>query len=405
MANKLVSKTEESSHGRQKNRLAAKTVGLLTLIFLFSCVARFGFGPLMPAIEEDLNIDHAAAGMIFFWLSLGYCVGILTSGRISSSINHRRTVIFSALATVCVLLVAACSVGAWSLSITLMMVALACGWYLPSGLATITHTVAQTNWGKAFAFHEVAPNISLIFTPFLIEFCLLWSSWRWVSVIFAFAVLAGGLCFYYSGLGSREKSEPVASATIREAFSSASVWSMILLFGLAICSNIGIYMMLPLYLVSEVQFDREWANTIVGLSRITGLLTIMGAGYIADMMKPQLAMGIILGLGGVCVALIGCVDGSWLLIALLLQSVFAACFFPAGFIALMRVHPLAVTLCPPIGFLIGGGGIPAVIGIMAEAGYFPEAMVLSGLLMCVGAVILPPLVRLEQKDGKNSTGE
>ena len=390
---------ENSDRDQRSNSLiAAKTVALLALIFLFSCVARFGFGPLMPAIEQGLGISHSAAGMVFFWISFGYCIGIITSVRVSSYFNHRWTVILSALATVVALLAAACSTGAWTLSATLTMVGITCGWYLPSGLATITDTVARTNWGKAFAVHELAPNIGLIFSPFLIELCLVWNNWRWVTVVFSGAVLVGGISFFISGLGSRQHSAPISRKSLQDAFTNISVWSLLLIFTLAICANIGVYMMLPLYLVSEIGLERDWANTLVGISRGSGLLVIMFAGIIADRIKPQKAMALILGLGGVLILLIGWLRGSPLIVVILLQPIFSASFFPAGFIALMRVHPLAVNFCPPLAFLLGAGAIPAIMGVMADDGKFPEAMMLTGGLIILGAIVLPPFVHFGDRD-------
>ena len=54
-------------------------------------------------------------------------------------------------------------------------------------------------------------------------------------------------------------------------------WSCYLALGVS--STIGVYAMLPLYLVSERQIDLSWANTVVALSRFYGpILGISGGG-------------------------------------------------------------------------------------------------------------------------------
>ncbi|MEE8553949.1 MAG: MFS transporter, partial [Desulfobacterales bacterium] len=64
-------------------------------------------------------------------------------------------------------------------------------------------------------------------------------------------------------------------------------------------------------------------------------------------------------------------------------------FFPAGFAALSSISTpenrnVAISLTIPIAFVIGGGAIPALIGIMADKGYFAWSISLSGALIMIG---------------------
>jgi NNP family nitrate/nitrite transporter-like MFS transporter len=69
------------------------------------------------------------------------------------------------------------------------------------------------------------------------------------------------------------------------------------------------------------------------------------------------------------------------------------CFFPAGFAALAGIGPpqarnVAIALTIAIAFLVGGGAIPAGIGLMGEQGSFALGFVLVGVLLVGGVVIL-----------------
>ena len=64
-----------------KIRLPA--IALLAGIFLFNFLARFVWGPLLPAIEKDLGISHTAAGSLFIFISIGYFIGVFSSGYLS----------------------------------------------------------------------------------------------------------------------------------------------------------------------------------------------------------------------------------------------------------------------------------------------------------------------------------
>ena len=77
-----------------------------------------------------------------------------------------------------------------------------------------------------------------------------------------------------------------------------------LLFSLAIISTLGIYTMLPLYLIAEHSIDRNLANTLIALSRISGvIMTFIGGGLapvffgiIGDISSLALGIGISGGL-------------------------------------------------------------------------------------------------------------
>jgi len=364
-----------------------QTVALVSSIFFVSCIARFGMGPLMPAIETDLGIHHGEAGSIFFTTSFGYCIGIFLSELFSSRLNYRNTVIISSASVALALFITSMGVGFISLALGMTVVGIAAGLYLPAGLSTITQVVSPAHWGKAFAMHEVAPNISLTIGPVLVEAILAWTNWRGVLVAFGLTTLLACVLFAVSGKGSRNKSEKPSTRKYKESFSNPSFWVMMLIFALAIGANVGVYVMLSVFLVSDLGFDREYANMIVSLARCFGLVVVLLAGMLTDRWEPKKAMATILLAGGLTTASLGFLSGHYLLAAIFLQPALAGCFFPVGFTVLSQMGPGIVAICVPIAFLLGAGAIPAGIGAMADAGHFSMAMILSGLLIGCGAML------------------
>lgn len=381
--------------------VAAQTVGLLASIFFVSCISRFGMGPLMPAIESGLHLDHAEAGYIFFTTSLGYCIGISLSELFSSRFNYRNTVIFSSACVAIAMFVTSMGLGFLTLALGMTIVGLAAGLYLPAGLSTITEVVSPANWGKAFAVHEVAPNISLTIGPLIVEAILHWTNWRGVLLAFGATTLLACIVFGVSGRGSHKKSEKPSFATYKAAFTNPSFLLLIVIFSLAIGANVGVYVMLPVYLVSALDFARPDANTIVSFARFFGLVVVFLAGMLTDRWDAKKTMALILLAGGTVTASLGVLTGNFLLVAIFLQPAFAGCFFPVGFTVLSQMGPNAVAICVPIGFLIGAGGIPAAIGEMADAGYFSASMVLSGFLIACGG----PLAMMVRSKNQNEASK
>jgi len=363
-------------------------------IFFLNFLSRIILAPLLPAIEGDLQIGHRGAGSLFLFISLGYCVGLLGSGYVSSRFTHRRTIIASSMAVGVALLWISLSPTMAGIRWGLILLGLAAGLYLPSGIATVTSIVVSSrDWGKAIAIHELAPNLSIIAAPLIAEGLLLWFPWRGVIALIGAAAIVAGVAFIHLGKGGESRGETPSLQTLRFLFAQPAFWVMMALFSLAIGASLGVYTMLPLYLVAERGFERSAANQLVSVSRFAGPVMLFVAGWMADKLGPKKALGGILFATGVATALLGMVRGTWIVPVMFLQPMLALCFFPAGFAALAGIGPpqarnVAVSFSIAIAFLVGGGAIPAVIGLMGEEGSFALGFVLVGVLLVGGVVIL-----------------
>jgi NNP family nitrate/nitrite transporter-like MFS transporter len=167
---------------------------------------------------------------------------------------------------------------------------------------------------------------------------------------------------------------------------------MAVLFCLGICGTLGIYTMLPLYLVAGQGLNRNWANTLVALSRIPSIFMAFVAGWTSDRIGPKKTIIGIFLITGLMTILLGTVSDAWIVILVFLQPVIAGCFFPPGFAALSSIGPpsgrnIAVSLTLPIAFVFGGGAIPIGIGMMADAGSFDLGIALAGAFILTGSIL------------------
>ena len=361
----------------------------LTSIFFLTFVGRIIFSPLMPAIENDLGLTHADAGALFLMISLGYFVSLIGSGFISCRIGHKMTIVISSVAVGAVLWVISMSETLWGIRIGMFLIGLAAGLYLPSGIASVTSIADPRHWGRAIAIHELAPNLSFVLAPLLSEMLMAWFSWRGALLLLGIISIFMGLAFAKFGKGAEGYGQAPSLSSFAALFKERSFWIMILLFSFGITATLGIYAMLPLYLVVEQGIERNWANTVVALSRISGLFMAFLAGWVSDRVGPEKAMGAILLIAGIMTMLLGAVSSSWVILIVFLQPVIAVCFFPPGFAALSSIGPpsarnVAVSLTVPAAFVIGGGVIPAGIGMMGDAGSLGLGIVLSGALIATG---------------------
>jgi NNP family nitrate/nitrite transporter-like MFS transporter len=362
-------------------------------IFLLNFLARIILSPLMPSVEKDLKIGHDEAGSLFLLISLGYCVGLLASGFVSSRLSHRKTIFLSSIAVGLGLMIVSISHDLWAIRSGFIFLGMAAGFYLPSGIATVTELVRPEHWGKAIAIHELAPNLGFVIAPLLAEALLGFLSWRGVLFLVGIGSMTAGMIFVSWGKGGTFLSEAPALETLRSLLFERSFWIMIVLFSLGMGASFGVYSMIPLYLVSEKGMERAWANTLLGLSRIPTLVIVLLSGWVTDRLGAKQTLRAIFLASGLTTMTLGIVSGSWIVILLFIQPMIATCFFPTGFAALSRmgspkIKNIAISFTASLAILLGGGAIPAGIGLIGELGSFSFGFLLLGGSLFAGVVLV-----------------
>ena len=286
----------------------------------------------MPEIEADLNITHADAGSMFFYISIGYFITLLGSGWVAASLNHRRTIILSSVVLGLALICTAFSGGLRAIRITLLLLGAAAGLYLPSGIATLTAfdpasdtggKLCDPRTGSQFGFY----NCSLIFgihhdMVFLAQSsCDTGGYYHFSRNLVCLLQSQGSLYRCSSRIGP-----PFNFFLTKPAF-----WIMVILFSLGIAGTLGVYTMLPLYLVTEQAIDRDYANTLLSFSRILSLFMSFAGGWASDRFGPRNTLVIVFLFSGVATMAMGAVSDRWILWAIFLQPMLAVCFFPRRF--------------------------------------------------------------------------
>ncbi len=374
---------------------------ILTSVFFLNFTSRISPAPLASGIERDLNLSHADSGTLFLFISLGYFITLIGSGFLSARLNHKRTIVTSNTALGFALIGTAFCVGPWTVRLGLFMVGMAAGLYLPSGIATLTALTPSRHWGKAIAIHELAPNLSFIATPLVCEAILMWFSWRIVFLLMGIVTLIMSPVFVrYSRIGDF-KSEAPSLRSMGQLFGSLSFWVMVLLFSLGVISTLGIYTMLPLFLVSDHGMDRNMANTLIALSRIPGVIMAFVGGWATDRIGSRRTLKIVLLITGLMTCFLGIASRSAIPYIVFLQPLIAACFFPAGFAAMSlivsaKLRHLAVSLMIPLVIVAGAGLAPVFIGFIGDTHSFALGIMICGGLITIGSFFTGLLKFYEQ---------
>ncbi len=357
----------------------------LVAILYLNFLARIVFAPLLPVIKIEFGLGHGEAGSLFFFTASGYFAGLFGAAFVSSQLNHRRTILLSAGAVGGAMLAVSQTASIRGLYSGLSIVGISAGFYVPSALAVISELVNKEHWGKAIAIHEFAPNLGLITAPLLVESLLKLVSWRSILGIIGASSILTGVLFLLFAEGGSQKGETPNRKAMRRILANSSFWIMAAAFVLSLGAHLGVYAMLPLFLTTEMGFARGFANTLIGLSRFTGVMILFFSGLITDQIGRKQAVILFVATTGTLTLMLGTLRGPVVTpILIILQATSAVCFIPAGLATVSLLFPssfisLAVSLLVPIGFLCGAGLIPAGIGYLADVLSFSFGFSLMGI--------------------------
>jgi NNP family nitrate/nitrite transporter-like MFS transporter len=375
---------------------------LLASVFLLNFISRIIFSPLLPEIQQDMQLAHSVAGSFFLFISAGYFISILLSGTVSSRLGHKWTIVVSAVGCGLMLSIVGFCTSVIAMRIAMFCLGYAAGLYLRSGLATITRLVAPAYLARGVAIHELAPNIGFVTAPLLSGIMLYYFSWREGLQILGLILGGMGLIYALSGKGNGRKEKKKDFSLVRRLLVDPQFWLMVLLFSFAICSTLGIYAMLPLYLVTEHGMEHDAANRLVALSRVSSVFMPLVAGWFGDRFGNSTVMLIVLFIAGILTIPLGIFTGFPLLVFVVLQPMVAVCFFPSGFAVLSGIGGReatgsAISLCIPVAFLIGGGAIPMVIGGVGDYYSLAAGFIGTGCFITFVAAAASWIVWIGQK--------
>lgn len=375
-------------------QIPAALLSFLVVLFFLNIVSRLMVGPLLPVIESEFDLGHGAAGSLYFLLSAGSCIGLCLSGYVAWQFSHRATIAASGLTLGAALLAISGTPSLLWIRVELLFLGAGAGLYLPSGVALLTERTPATVWGRVMAIHELGPNLGYVGAPLLAELLLRFFPWRGALGAIGLPAILLSALFLLSGLGGSGRAHRPSVGAIARVAGDRTFWGAAGLFAVSIGVGLGLYTMLPLFLVSETGMDRVSANTLTGLSRVTGLFSVFIAGALADRIGQRRTVLLSLAGSGTSTLLLGTLGGPWTTPPLVfLQAACAASFYPPGFSLLSTVFPpslrnVAVSMVLVLATLVGAGGVPPLVGVLADHVSFSFAFGVAGATTLASLALL-----------------
>jgi len=356
---------------------------LISFVSFLNILARIIFVPLTPTICEEMNLCHADTGNLFFILSVGFAITLFGSQFLSSKITYKKTILLSILLTGFALVLTSYAQTFNFFRISLFIVGLCSGLFIPSAVAMIRATLPGEHLGKAFGIFATSQSVAFILAPMIVKYASVHFTWQ--------EILSGfGLCSCLLSIGiffllkrGDDKGEPITTSFVRTVFSWPSFWILIILLCLANGLNIGIYNMAPDYFQRHNLLDSTSVYQLTISARLLSVLTAIAAGIIADRIGLKRSLMICLIFCGAFTALMGTINPSSSLLLFCLQSPLAACLMPLIHFAMATIvspekNAAIVSISAPFGFLMGAGIVPQVLGFLGDFNLYPQGFFIFG---------------------------
>ena len=369
-------------------RFNYKPVLLYTFVFFLSVLSRTMFSPLLLDMERDLGIGHATASSFFLIMSIGYSPMVLLSGFVASVVRHRGSILLSTLVITVSLVIISVGQNLVVLQLGMLFLGIGSGLYTASGISCVINASHPRHVGKAIAIHESGANLSSIAAPLIALLLLGVLGWRRILDVLAGACLLSGVIFLIFDQHSSGRGHGPRLKTVSIFFKNRNFWILALFFILTACAALGIYSILPTYLISERHLSRQLANGLISVSRIIGVLIVFFSGALIDKFGAVKIMAWAFGITGLATIFLGFAGGVALAVSVVLQPMLATAFFPAGLAILASIGPpelrnIGISLLTPFALLLGGGFFPTILGILGESERFYLGIGALGILMVV----------------------
>ena len=361
-------------------------------MWFYNYSSRTIFSPILPAIETDLQISHSGAGGIFTFVFTGYGVGLVLAGSLLRWFSSRRLLLFGHGGLILCLGLFSTGRNYGFLAPVCLLLGFSAGIYPPCAIPLLVERFPSKNWAKVMGLHGTAPPISLLTVPLIAALLLNVVSWRFVTLLFS---LLGILLFptLISFTKAPSGSSPLAKPDYSSLFRDKRIWVLAILLGIAASANIGIYAIVPLFLVSERGFTLVGANQLLGISRMGGVVAPFIVGVLADKFGYIRTLISIMILSGAFTILMAVAhEETFLAISLLLQTSTIISFFAVCY-ALTSESAGHTNRGPAVAFTMVFGAIfmavtPWLLGTVADHYSFSYGIVAIGFMLLFSPLLL-----------------
>ena len=315
----------------------------------------------------------------------GNTAALFSSGPISLRIGYKRSILISFFIMIVSYVALRFAANYHQFMAVTFVLGISAGFYLPCAIPLITSSFKKAHWGKAISVHETAAGFSILTIPFLVVLALRWFQWQ--SIFIGIAIVSLVMAFLLMSFSPDPRAVKGQNASLSRVLRRKSFWIITILWISCAVASIGVYNIIPLYLVTERGMTVDVANTIFGFSRIGGFIAMILVGFFLDHFNVRKIMFALLFITGIATIGVAMIHVYWLLVVMLFaQATFSVVFFPVGLMAIAKTTSLSersifTGALMGISSIIGPGLSPVILGAVADRWSFQIGILVVGILV------------------------
>jgi NNP family nitrate/nitrite transporter-like MFS transporter len=373
-------------------------IALFWSFWLLNFSSRLVLSPVLPLVEDQIRLSHGQAGSLFSFVAAGYTITSVLAGLISLRTGYKRAILGSTVIVIASLFLLQYANSYISLALLMFFIGIGTGLYMPSVVPIITSTFHRQTWGKAIAAVDTGASVGIFLVPIFTVIALRLYNWRTLFLFLSGACAVALILFWKVAPDPRP--QKVENAQLFRVLRRSEFWIMLHLWLFASACVVGLFSVIPLFLVKERGLSLETANTVFGISRAGGICVSILAGYLADRYGAKQILFFVVLITGISTIGIALAQNFPLLVTMLvLEASVCTGFFPVGYAAISRLTSLEergmfVGTVLAAGVIFGHGLTPALLGVTADALNFQTGILILGcltMLCCLSLRRLPKI--------------
>jgi MFS family permease len=403
-------------------------VGMLWFCGFFNYADRQAIFSVFPLLESEMHLDKVQLGLLGSSFALVYGICAPFAGNIVDRIRRKTAVLGGLFVWSVICMMTALATNFRQLLFFRAAEGLGETFYFPASMSLISDYHGQRTRSRAMGSHQTSVYLGTIAGGFFGGLISQYYGWRWSFVVF------GGLGVLLGFLLTRFLLEPERGAADREDFQVrrhhehrmpvaeflkviGSTPTVLLCMGAFMLDNfVGMVLLswMPAFLYEKFHLSLAMAGlTGTIFIQLASMVGAPAGGWMADVLRRRFPGGRIsvqmLGLLGAAPFVVWCgqtLSVTSLIIALTCWGFFKGLYDANIFAAVLDVirpeaRGTAVGFMNMIGWLVGAGTAPVVIGYIAQRASLSYAIsVASSALVAASVLLLIAIVFTVGRDGE-----
>ena len=259
------------------------TIGVIGTVGMWSVVV------VMPAIENEFNIDRGQASLLYATTMVGFGLGNFLIGKIIDKFGLKLPIIFAIIILVSSYLIAMISTEFWHLLILQIFMGTAAATFFGPSMADIGNFFEKRR-GLAVAIIASANYVAGAFWPLIISYFLEFTTWKevyfYIAIICIVIMFPIALTLKNNVAKNLSANDLGSEVNTLKNLSPNTLQILLILAGVGCCLAMAMPQVHIVALCVERGFGLSIGAEILAVMLFSGMISRVGFGFLSDKIGP-----------------------------------------------------------------------------------------------------------------------